>query len=123
VATDDATTRFGACVGVPVWQRRGLGVLAEHIPAGLVDQVLAETGRVQRRVRRLPARVTVWFVLALTLFHGQGYRSVWRELIHNGGDDGPTPSTSPFWYLGVLGTHPDRAGRRWGHAVMTAGLR
>lgn len=32
------------------------------------------------------------------------------------------PST-PFWYLGVLGTHPDYAGRRWGHAVMAAGLR
>jgi ribosomal protein S18 acetylase RimI-like enzyme len=32
------------------------------------------------------------------------------------------PAT-PFWYLGVLGTHPDHAGRRWGRAVMTAGLR
>ena len=31
--------------------------------------------------------------------------------------------TSPFWYLGVLGTHPDSAGRRWGHAVMSVGLR
>jgi ribosomal protein S18 acetylase RimI-like enzyme len=30
---------------------------------------------------------------------------------------------SPFWYLGVLGTHPEHAGRRWGHAVMAAGLR
>jgi GNAT superfamily N-acetyltransferase len=30
--------------------------------------------------------------------------------------------TTPFWYLGVLGTHPDYAGRRWGHAVMRAGL-
>lgn len=29
---------------------------------------------------------------------------------------------SPFWYLGVLGTHPDYAGRRWGRAVMAAGL-
>ncbi|GIH24011.1 hypothetical protein Aph01nite_23210 [Acrocarpospora phusangensis] len=28
----------------------------------------------------------------------------------------------PFWYLGVLGTHPDSAGRRWGHAVMREGL-
>lgn len=28
-----------------------------------------------------------------------------------------------FWYLGVLGTHPQYAGRRWGHAVMNAGLR
>jgi ribosomal protein S18 acetylase RimI-like enzyme len=32
------------------------------------------------------------------------------------------PST-PFWYLGVLGTHPDHAGRRWGHALMATGLR
>ncbi|MDH6460081.1 hypothetical protein M2302_000232 [Micromonospora sp. A200] len=29
---------------------------------------------------------------------------------------------APYWYLGVLGTHPQNAGRRWGHAVMTAGL-
>lgn len=31
--------------------------------------------------------------------------------------------TSPFWYLGVLGTHPDHAGKRWGRAVMATGLR
>jgi GNAT superfamily N-acetyltransferase len=30
---------------------------------------------------------------------------------------------TPFWYLGVLGTHPDYAGRRWGRAVMAVGLR
>src|SRR6266536_4051698 len=66
----------------------GLGVLAEQVPAALVDRVLADTGRVQRRVRRLPSRVVVWFVLALTLFHGQGYRSVWRELTHSASDDG-----------------------------------
>lgn len=30
---------------------------------------------------------------------------------------------APYWYLGVLGTHPDYAGRRWGHAVMEVGLR
>jgi GNAT superfamily N-acetyltransferase len=29
----------------------------------------------------------------------------------------------PYWYLGVLGTHPEWTGRRWGHAVMEAGLR
>ncbi|GGN75940.1 N-acetyltransferase [Actinoplanes lobatus] len=29
----------------------------------------------------------------------------------------------PFWYLGVLGTHPASAGRGWGRAVMAAGLR
>ncbi|WP_331461048.1 GNAT family N-acetyltransferase [Micromonospora tarapacensis] len=31
--------------------------------------------------------------------------------------------TSAFWYLGVLGTHPDHAGRGWAHAVMNTGLR
>ncbi|MFG1925358.1 GNAT family N-acetyltransferase [Cryptosporangium sp. NPDC048952] len=31
--------------------------------------------------------------------------------------------TMPFWYLGVLGTHPDSVGRGWGRAVMRAGLR
>jgi ribosomal protein S18 acetylase RimI-like enzyme len=31
--------------------------------------------------------------------------------------------TSSFWYLGVLGTNPRYAGRRWGRAVMDAGLR
>ncbi|MEU4401599.1 GNAT family N-acetyltransferase [Micromonospora orduensis] len=30
--------------------------------------------------------------------------------------------TFPFWYLGVLGTHPDSAGQGWGRAVMRAGL-
>ncbi|WP_412101396.1 GNAT family N-acetyltransferase [Micromonospora ureilytica] len=30
--------------------------------------------------------------------------------------------TYPFWYLGVLGTHPDSTGRGWGRAVMRAGL-
>lgn len=31
--------------------------------------------------------------------------------------------TAPFWYLGVLGTRPDSAGRGFGRAVMNAGLR
>ncbi|MGN9908875.1 GNAT family N-acetyltransferase [Phytohabitans sp. LJ34] len=29
---------------------------------------------------------------------------------------------APFWYLGVLATHPASAGRGWGRAVMRAGL-
>ncbi|GIE99691.1 GNAT family N-acetyltransferase [Paractinoplanes rishiriensis] len=29
----------------------------------------------------------------------------------------------PYWYLGVLGTHPRHAGRGWGRAVMAEGLR
>ena len=94
MATDDATTRGGASAGTPVWQQMGLAVLAEYVPAELVDQVLVETGRVQRRVRRLPARVTVWFVLALTLFSGEGYRGVWRHLVHAEADGRSAPSST-----------------------------
>jgi hypothetical protein len=78
-----------------VWQRVGLGVLAEHVPAALIDEVLVVTGRVQQRIRRLPARVTVLFILALTLFSSQGYRGVWRELVHSGDAAAdPPPSSS-----------------------------
>lgn len=86
MATDHATPDCAA------WQRMGLGVLATYVPAGLIDQVLADTGRVQKRLRRLPARVVVLFVLALTVFAGQGYRDVWRELVHSDPDGVPTPS-------------------------------
>ena len=77
-----------------VWRQLGLGVLAEHVPTALIDEVLAATGRVQQRVRRLPARVTVLFILALTLFSSQGYRGVWRELAHSGGAGVDPPSSS-----------------------------
>jgi ribosomal protein S18 acetylase RimI-like enzyme len=30
--------------------------------------------------------------------------------------------TTPHWYLGMLATHPDHAGRRLGRAVMAAGV-
>ena len=93
MVTHDATTRAATDAGVPVWQRMGLGVLAAQIPAELVDQVLTDTGRVQRRRRLVPARAVVWFVLALSLFHGQGYRSVWRELTHSQADEVSTPSS------------------------------
>ncbi len=34
----------------------------------------------------------------------------------------PLLPREPFWYLGVLATHPDHAGRRWGRLAMEAGL-
>jgi len=34
----------------------------------------------------------------------------------------PLLPTEPHWYLGVLATHPDHAGRRLGRAVMGAGV-
>jgi hypothetical protein len=57
-----------------------LGELTQVIPFELVDAVLADTRAVQRRLRLLPSRVGAYFVLALGLFPGKGYRGVWAEL-------------------------------------------
>jgi hypothetical protein len=45
-----------------------------------VDSVLDETGRVEQRSRLLPARLVVYFVLAMCLFSGQSYEEVARLL-------------------------------------------
>ena len=63
-----------------------LGVLTCEISPELVDEVLAETGRRERRRRLLPAHSVAYFVLELCLFSGAdsvappGYRSVMRWL-------------------------------------------
>ena len=57
-----------------------LGELTQVIDFELVDAVVAETGAGQRRVRLLPARVVVYFVLALALFEHCSYRAVWGKL-------------------------------------------
>ena len=44
----------------------GLGVLTRVIPRDLVDEVLNATGKNEQRKRLLPARVVVYYVLALT---------------------------------------------------------
>ena len=58
-----------------------LGELTQVIPFSLVDEVLATTQRTQRRIRKLPSRVMVYFVLALALFGECGYRGVWAALV------------------------------------------
>jgi len=55
-------------------------VLTATFPPALVDAVLAATGRREQRQRLLPARLVVYYVLALTLFPGAGYEEVLRSL-------------------------------------------
>jgi hypothetical protein len=57
-----------------------LGELTRIVPFELVDAVLAECGTVQQRLRKLPARVVVYLLLAAALFEDCGYREVWRKL-------------------------------------------
>jgi hypothetical protein len=58
-----------------------LGELTQQVPFELVDAVLAETGAVQQRLRDLPSRVGVYFVLALGLYAHLGYARVWDKLV------------------------------------------
>ncbi|WP_285660029.1 IS4 family transposase [Actinomycetospora sp. NBRC 106375] len=62
--------------------RLGLGVLTRIVPRDLVDEVVEQTGRRQQRVRLLPARMIVYYVLALTLFYGDAYEEVMRKLVN-----------------------------------------
>ena len=58
-----------------------LGELTQQVPFEMVDAVLEETCRVQRRVRDLPARVVVYLLLAGCLFAELGYAQVWARLV------------------------------------------
>ena len=57
-----------------------LGELTRVVPFEMVDAILADCGCVQRRVRKLPARVVVYLLLAAALFEPAGYLAVWRKL-------------------------------------------
>ena len=47
----------------------------------LVDRVVAETGRGERRHRLLPARVVVYYVLGLALYSSSSYEEVIRMMV------------------------------------------
>lgn len=71
-----------------------LGELTQIVPFEMVDAVLAETRRVQQRVRDLPSRVVVYLLLAGALFAEVGYRQVWSRLV-TGLDPAIGPVASP----------------------------
>jgi hypothetical protein len=62
--------------------RIAIGVLTATFPPGLVDRVVDATGRRERRQRLLPARVVVYFTLAMCVFSQAGYEEVARLLTH-----------------------------------------
>ncbi|WP_406416323.1 transposase domain-containing protein [Streptomyces sp. NBC_00873] len=57
-----------------------LGELTQIVDFALVDAVLEETGTREKRLRLLPSRVVVYFVLALALFEHASYRMAWNAL-------------------------------------------
>jgi len=88
-----------------------LGELTRIVPFEMVDEVLAETGRTQQRVRILPSRVVVYLLLAAGLFAEVGYLGVWDRLV--AGLDGlglARPSGTAVWQARVrVGVAPLRA--------------
>jgi hypothetical protein len=70
-----------------------LGELTQYLPFELVDDILEQTKTVQRRLRDLPSRVGVYFVLALGMYPRLGYARVWAKLTAGlAGLDLPRPS-------------------------------
>jgi Insertion element 4 transposase N-terminal/Transposase DDE domain len=110
-----------------------LGELTRQVPFEMVDAVLEETCRVQRRVRDLPSRVVVYLLLAGCLFAELGYEQVWRRL--SAGLDGlpvasPTAAAmtqarrrlgpGPLRELFFLLRGPGPAGERWRGLLVVA---
>src|SRR5690349_5582394 len=74
------TITCAVTVAAAVFPSGHLGELTRYLPFELVDDVLEETGTVQRRLRDLPSRVGVYFVLALGMYPRLGYARVWGKL-------------------------------------------
>jgi Insertion element 4 transposase N-terminal/Transposase DDE domain len=93
--TQSATTTITRAVTVAagVFAPGHLGELTQYLPFELVDDVLEVTRTVQRRLRDLPSRVGVYFVLALGMYPRLGYARVWAKLTAGlAGLDVPHPS-------------------------------
>ncbi|MGW0926056.1 transposase domain-containing protein [Streptomyces sp. NPDC002755] len=78
-------------VSADIGELSGLGLLTWVYRPGLVDRVVAACGRGEQRRRLLPARLVVYFVLALALFSPAPYLEVMRHLVEG------------LWGQGLLG--------------------
>lgn len=58
-----------------------IGVLTHVYPPAVVDAAIAQTGKHERRHRLLPARVVMYYVMAMALFSEDAYEEVMRRLV------------------------------------------
>ncbi|MGI5041582.1 transposase domain-containing protein, partial [Streptomyces sp. JAC128] len=75
-----SVSRPHASQHTPVAGQLTLGAVTEIVPPALIDEVITRCGRRERRIRMLPARVTLYLVLGLWLYPSVGYREVLRML-------------------------------------------
>ncbi len=90
-----ATITHTITVAAGVFAPGHLGELTWQVPFELADAVLEETRTRERRLRDLPSRVGVYFVLGLGLFPGLGYGGVWQKMTAALGGQPGVPSPSP----------------------------
>jgi len=86
----------------PITDRIALGALTCTFPPALVDRVVQESGRAEQRRRLLPARVVVYFVLALALYGQAAYEEVMRCLVEGLGwavQARRGRRTWPYWHV------------------------
>jgi hypothetical protein len=93
VQSATATITRAVTTAAGVYAPGHLGELTQYLPFELVDEVLEQTKTVQRRLRALPSRTGVYFLLALVMFPQLGYLRVWAKLTAGlAGLDVPSPS-------------------------------
>lgn len=92
-------TREDRAAGNRLPDRVAIGVLTTVFPPTLVDEVIETAQARELRKRSLPARLMVYFTLAMWLFAGSGYDTVIRHLVEGlawtriGWGDWQVPST------------------------------
>jgi hypothetical protein len=64
-------------------ERASLGAVARIYPPELVDEILLRYDRKEERRRALPARLMVYFVIAMALFSASAYREVLHNLVES----------------------------------------
>jgi hypothetical protein len=62
--------------------RVSIGLLTSIFPMSLINEVVEAAGCADRRRRALPARLTIYYALALCLFIGKNYDQVMRLLLN-----------------------------------------
>ena len=66
---------------VRLTDRISLGVLADRYPRDVLEDIVVETGRREKRSRLLPAHVMMRFCIAMCLFFDDDYEEVMRKLV------------------------------------------
>jgi hypothetical protein len=82
--------------------RVAIGVLTKTFPPGLVDAVVDQAQARELRKRSLPARLTVYFTLAMWLWREHGYEEVLRQLIDGLGWSGAVPDETDVAWSGSI---------------------